>query len=87
MTNDNDKILSFDLHYAACLHTLEDFTDSLSALYVAIWLLTSGDDYEAANLYRSTYHGLLRHIADDAHTFEITDKFRTQYETQKNGKD
>jgi hypothetical protein len=80
---DEDKILSIDLHYAQCLHTLEDFTDSLSALYVAMWLLASGDDARADKLYQQTYRGLLRDIADDAHRFEITDEFREKYYQDK----
>lgn len=81
--SDEDKILSIDLQYARCLHALEDFTDTLSALYVAIWLCASGDDEAADKLYRRTYRGLLRNIADDAHSLEVTDEFRENYYEEK----
>jgi len=83
-STDDDKILEFDLQFATCLHAIEDFTDALNALYVSIWLLASGDDAEANKLYRRTYHGLLKAIADDARSLEVTDEFRTQYWKQTN---
>lgn len=81
-TTDEDKILSIDLHYAACMRALEEFTDTLSALYVAMWLLASADD-AADKLYRKTYIGLLRSIADKAHRFEVADEFRENYYQEK----
>ena len=85
-SSDDDKILSFDLHLAACLHAVEDLTEALSNLYVSVWLLASGNDVEANKLYRRTYHELLRAIADEVRSLEVTDEIRTQYQEQINGK-
>lgn len=81
-TDDDDKILNLDLNLAVCLSAVETFTDSLSRLYVAVWLLTSGDDDYADRHYRKIYRSLLRQIADKASRLEVTDEFRTQYEAQ-----
>jgi hypothetical protein len=81
-TDDDDKILNLDLNLAVCLSAVEAFIESLNKLYVAVWLLTSGDDERTDKFYRENYRRLLRQIADEAGSLEITDEFRTQYEAQ-----
>ncbi|MEM9151825.1 MAG: hypothetical protein AAGB19_15405 [Cyanobacteria bacterium P01_F01_bin.3] len=84
-TNDDDKILNVDFHYAVCLIAADELIESLIEMYAAIWLLASGDEPEADALYRRTYHGILKHIADESHSLTVTDEFREQYEEQNNG--
>lgn len=80
--SDEDKLIAFDLHYAACLHALEDLSDALNTLYAAIWLIASGDDSRADEFYKGTYQGLLTFLAQDSENLTVTDEFRNLYETQ-----
>ncbi|PZO58064.1 MAG: hypothetical protein DCF15_05880 [Phormidesmis priestleyi] len=81
---DEDKQLAFDLHYAACLHAVEDFTDALQTLYGAIYILTSGDEGETDKFYAKAYQGLLDFLAQDAEDLTVTDEFKKQYEDSIN---
>lgn len=86
-TTHKDKILNFDFHFAICLLAIDELNDALCSLHTAIWLLTNGDDNEAAKFYRKTYRGLLKRIADEAYPLTVTDEFRKQYEAQANARD
>ena len=83
--SDEDKLLAFDLHYAACLHAVEDLTEALNALYAAIWMMASGDDSKADEFYKGAYKGLLEFLAQDSENLTVTDDFRKQYEESING--
>lgn len=82
---DEDKILELDLHYAACLHAVEDLSDALDELYASIWLMVSGDDSKADEFYKGAYKGLLEFLAQDSENLTVTDELRKQYQEQING--
>ncbi|MEL7521489.1 MAG: hypothetical protein AAGJ80_07715, partial [Cyanobacteria bacterium J06553_1] len=57
---DDDKLLDFDFHFAVCLLATEQLIDALNDFYTSTWLLASGDDRQADELYRTNYRRLLR---------------------------
>lgn len=83
--SDEDKQLAFDLHYAACLHAVEDLSSALNNLYASIWLMASGDDNKADEFYKGAYQGLLEFLSQDSENLTVTDEFRKQYQEQING--
>lgn len=83
--SDEDKQLAFDLHYAACLHAVEELSDALNTLYASIWVMASGDDSRADEFYAGAYKGLLEFLAQDSESLTVTDEFRKQYQAQING--
>ena len=83
--SNEDKQLAFDLHYAACLHAVEDLSDALNTLYASIWLMASGNEGKADKFYKGAYEGLLEFLAQDSENLTVTDEFRKQYQEQING--
>ena len=82
---DDDKRLAFDLHYAACLHAVEDLSDALNLLYSIVWMMARGNEEKADEFYAKTYQGLLEVLAADSENLTVTDEFKKRYEEQING--